>query len=161
MPRRQRDKPIGGRGEYRRAGFARLLFAVVRRKDAGAASVAGDVLRLAGPNGFREQPIVEIDVAEERACWGWGPVRIDSARGASTVSGLSRGDASALADAVRAARLAAWQRAIGAYAKSIESSKRGSRRCRGRGRMCADGRFAALLAAVQTEAAGLPRGWPR
>ena len=160
MPSRQRKKPVGGRGEYRRAGFARVLFALVRRKDAAAASVAGDVLRLAGPVGSREQPVVEVDVAEERTCWGWGAVRIDSARGASTVSGLSRGDASALADAVRAARLIAWRRALGAHGKAIASIEARLAALSRPRSYVRHGAFKALVAAVQTEAAGLPRGWP-
>ena len=113
MPTRHGQEPTSGRGiTVGRKGVAALLFAVARPTDAKASTLDGDALRLTLPVGSREIAIGDIDAVEQRAQWRWAVVRVHTVSGDSAVSGLSRGDANALAAALGDARTRWWRAAL-------------------------------------------------
>ena len=85
-----------------RTGLASLLFAVLRPKDARAAAVNPNALRLTHGSRYTKIPLGDIVAAKVKTGWCWCGIRFRHAAGEAFVSGLSRDDA-------RAASLAASQ----------------------------------------------------
>ena len=147
---------------FAREGVAKGLFAVLRPRDAGAASLGDGALELRGPLGSREISVADIGAVDLESRWGWGRVRVRAGHGAPMVmSGLSKRKAADVAAAVREAREREWQRALATHRSAIESMDK---------RLAAFTRptsyvrqraFAALVEDIRTAAAGLPRQRPR
>ena len=66
-------------------------------------------------------PLEEIETVKLEDGWRWRGVRIRCASREEAVSGLSRGDATALADALEAGRVHWWRRALAAQAGPLRS----------------------------------------
>ena len=96
----------------KRQGLASVLFSIVRPRDAKGAKVTSTTLRVRFAFRTREIPLGDVETAELRAGWWWGTLRVRHASGQATVSGLSRGDATALAAALEAARIDWWRKAL-------------------------------------------------
>ena len=96
----------------KRTGLASPLFAVLRVEDARAASVNADSVELAFSARSAKIALRDIEAVEMKAGRRWTGVRLSHATGAATVSGLSRTDAKALADAVERARVEWWRGAL-------------------------------------------------
>ena len=93
----------------KRAGLASLLFAILRPGDAKAASVNAESVRLVVGSRSREVALRDIETVEEKTGRRWAGISLGYATGAATVSGLSRAEANALADAVETARVDWWR----------------------------------------------------
>ena len=99
----------GLRFGVKRTGLASLLCAIVRPGDAKAASVNAESVRLVVGSRSRDIALRDIETVEEKTDWRWAGIRLGYATGAATVSGLSRAEANALADAVETARVHWWR----------------------------------------------------
>ena len=102
----------GSRFGVKRAGLARLLFAIFRSGDARAASVNADSVELAFGSRSADIALGDIGAVEVKAGRRWGGVRLCHAGTVATVSGLSRSEARALADAVERTRTDWWRRRL-------------------------------------------------
>ena len=107
--------------EVKRTGLASFLFTFLRPGDAKAATVDVDVLTLTLPTGARTIPIQEIESAGVGRAWFWGGTNIRHAFGQEAVSGLSRHQALALANALEAGRLGWWRRTLAAHTETLRS----------------------------------------
>ena len=105
----------------KRTGLASLLFAVLRAEDARAASVNADTIELAFGSRSVDIALRDIGSVEVKAGWRWDGVRLSHAKRAATVSGLSRTDAKALADAVERARADWWRGALAPQIGALRS----------------------------------------
>ncbi len=96
----------------KRTGLARLLFALLRPGDARAASVTAASIELA--IGSRSMTIAfgDVEAVETDAGRRWAGVKFGHAGKTARVSGLSRGEAEALAAAVKRARIDWWCRRL-------------------------------------------------
>ena len=99
----------GFRFGVKRTGLASLLCAILRPGDAKAASVNAESVRLVVGSRSREIALRDIETVEEKTGGRWAGIRLGYATGAATVSGLSRAEANALADAVETARVDWWR----------------------------------------------------
>ena len=93
----------------KRTGLASLLCAILRPGDAKAASVNAESVRLVVGSRSREIPLRDIETVEEKTGRRWAGIRLGYATGGATVSGLSRAEANALADAIETARVDWWR----------------------------------------------------
>ena len=105
----------------RRRGLARILFAILRPGEAGAAVVKADALRLRYRVRFRDFPLGDIEWALVETGWRWADVRLRHAGGEAVVSGLSPVDAREVAAALEAARAAWWRRALAPQLDALRS----------------------------------------
>ena len=101
-------------------GLASVLFRILRSRDARAATVEADALRLTYASRSRQIPLGAIDSAKLKTGWRWGRVRVHAA-GEAAVSGLTRADAEALAEALEAARVDWWRRELAARSEALRS----------------------------------------
>ena len=99
----------GFRFGVKRTGLASLLCAILRPGDAKAASVNAESVRLVVGSRSREVALRDIETVEEKTGRLWAGIRLGHATGAATVSGLSRAEANALADAIETARVDWWR----------------------------------------------------
>lgn len=106
---------------YKRTGFASFLFAVICPKDAKAALLSPNVLRLAFTVRLKEIPIGKIEASEVKTLWRWGSVRIRHASGKTAVSGLSRHNAEELAKTLEASRVDWWRKLFATQIESLRS----------------------------------------
>lgn len=106
---------------YKRTGFASFLFAVICPKDAKAALLSPNVLRLAFTVRLKEIPIGKIEASEVKTLWRWGSVRIRHASGKAAVSGLSRHNAEELAKTLEASRVDWWHKLFATQIESLRS----------------------------------------
>ena len=95
--------------ETKRTGLSLLLCAIFRPGDAKAASVNAESVRLVVGSRSRDIGLRDIETVEEQAGRRWAGIRLGFGTGAATVSGLSRAEAKALADAVETARVDWWR----------------------------------------------------
>ena len=109
----------GSRFGVKRAGLARLLFAIFRSGDARAASVNADSVEFAFGSRSADIALGDIGAVEVKAGRRWGGVRLGHAGTVATVSGLSRSEARAFADAVERARVDWWRRTLAAQIGAI------------------------------------------
>ena len=105
----------------RAPGLASVLFRIFRSRDARAATVEAAALRLTYASRSGEIPLGAIDSAELKAGRRWGRVRVRHAAGESSVSGLRRADAKALAAALEAARAGWWRGELAARSEALRS----------------------------------------
>ena len=96
----------------KRTGLASVLCAIFRPGDAKAASVNAESVRLVVGSRSRDIALRDIETVEEKTGRLWAGIRLGHATGAATVSGLSRAEANALADAVETARVDWWRRTL-------------------------------------------------
>ena len=83
-----------------RTGLASLLFAVLRPKDARAAAVNPNALRLTHGSRYTKIPLGDIVAVKVKTGWHWYGIRFRHAAGEAFVSGLSRDNARAFAEAL-------------------------------------------------------------
>ena len=105
----------------RAPGLASVLLRIFRSRDARAATVEAAALRLTCASGPGRIPLGDIDSAELKAGWRWGRVKVRHASGTAAVSGLTRSDAEALAEALEAARAGWWRRELAARSEALRS----------------------------------------
>ncbi|MCY4589628.1 MAG: UvrD-helicase domain-containing protein, partial [Alphaproteobacteria bacterium] len=103
----------------KRTGGAMLLFAIFRSGDARAASVNADSVELAFGSRSANIALGDIGAVAVKAGRRWAGVRLGHAGTAATVSGLSRCEARAFADAVERARVDWWRRTLAAQIGAI------------------------------------------
>ena len=107
-PRSPRKVP-GGVFRAARKGLAALLFPVFRPREAGAATVDADSVRLVFATRATVIPLRDIDAVRLHAGGRWGSVWLGHGNAGATVSGLARREARALADAIETARVGWWR----------------------------------------------------
>ena len=107
--------------KVRRNWLASFLFRLFRPNDAKAAAVNARALILTFASTSRAIPLGDIETAEVEHGRYWGGMRIRCASLEALVSGLTRRDTAALADALEAARTHWWQHAIGTRIGILES----------------------------------------
>ena len=95
--------------ETRRTGMASLLFALFRPREAKAATVNADNVKLAFGSRSREIALRNIEAVRLEAGGRWGGVRLGHATAGATVAGLAKSEASALSDAIETARVSWWR----------------------------------------------------
>ncbi len=95
-----------------RSGLASFLFAVLRPRDAKAAFVSANSLRLMHGSRYTEIPIGDIVSAKVETGLRWSGIRFHHAKGCATVSGLSRDDAWAFAEVLETNRVYWWRRVL-------------------------------------------------
>ena len=78
---------------------------MLRPGDAKAASVNAEGVRLVVGSRSKEIALRDVETVEEKTGRLWAGIRLGYATGAATVSGLSRAEANALADAIETARV--------------------------------------------------------
>ena len=106
---------------YKRTGFASFLFAIICPKDAKAALLSPNVLRLAFTMRLKEIPVGRIEASDVKTLWRWGSVRIRYASGKATISGLSRHNVEELAKTLEATRVDWWRRLFATQIRSLRS----------------------------------------
>ena len=111
----------GSRFDVKRSGMATLLFALFRSGDARAASVNADSVDLAFGSRSAEIALGDIGTVEVNVGRRWGGVRLGHAKTTATVSGLSRSEARAFADAVERARIDWWRRTLAPQIDKLRS----------------------------------------
>ena len=87
-----------------RGALASILFRIIRPSDAKAAVLSGNVLTLMYPSRSVKLPLDEVGKVVLEDGWRWRAMRIGLATGELTVSGLSRSDAKAFAEALELER---------------------------------------------------------
>ena len=143
-----------------RTGLASFLLALLRPGDAKAATVDADVLTLALPFGTRTIPIQEIESAGVARAWFWSATKIRHAFGREAVSGLSRHQARELANALEAARLDWWRRALAARVEVLRPVHDRVAQLGDPPRYMARSAFSELERDVQDVVEQLPPRWP-
>ena len=145
---------------FRRSGLASFLFAIVRPADAKAAELNADTLTLTLPTRSMEIPLEDIETVELEGRWRWRGVRIRYASREEAVSGLSQGDATALAYALEAARVHWWRRALAARAEPLRSVYDRLARLADPPGYTTRGVFSNLLRDAEKMAGRFPPRWP-
>ena len=114
------NPPSGAAFEARRTGLASFLFAILRPRNAKAASVNDETVRLM----FGKLPVIvplcnleEVEVTDGLV---WSSLRLRYDSGSARISGLSRKAAAALGDAVETARHDWWQRLLASLVETLE-----------------------------------------
>ena len=143
-----------------RTGPASFLLALLRPRDAKAATVEADVLTLSLPFGTRTIPIQEIESAGVARAWFWSATKIRHAFGREAVSGLSRHQARELAKAVESSRLDWWRRALAARVEVLRPVHDRVAQLGDPPRYMARSAFSELERDAQDVVAQLPPRWP-
>ena len=104
-----------------RSGLASFLFAVLRPRDAKAAFVSANSLRLMHGSRYTEIPIGDIVSAKVETGLRWCSIRFHHSTGRATVSGLLRDDAWAFAEVLETNRVSWWRRALAAEIAALHS----------------------------------------
>ena len=107
--------------KVKRNWLASFLFRFFRPNDARAAAVNANALILTLASTSRAIPLGDIETAEVEHGRYWGAMRVGCASWTALVSGLTKGDTAALADALEAARTHWWQDAIAARTELLQS----------------------------------------
>ena len=111
----------GSQFSVKRAGLASLLFALFRPGEARAATVNADSVKLAFGSRSKEIALRDIEAVQLIAGRRWGGVRLDHAAAGTTVSGLARSEANALADAIKTARVDWWHDQLASQIDALRS----------------------------------------
>ena len=107
--------------KVRRNWLASFLFRFFRPNDARAAAVNANALILTFASTSRAIPLGDIEASEVEHGRYWGAMRVACASGTALVSGLTKSDTAALADALEAARIRWWRDAIAARTELLQS----------------------------------------
>ena len=99
---------------FKRSGFAAILFAIVRPRDAKAAAVNEKTLTLTFTFRSIGVPLEDIKMVMLGRRWSWRAVRIRYSNRESVVSGLARGDAKTLCQTLESAKVFWWRKALAA-----------------------------------------------
>ncbi len=106
--------------EARRTGLSSFLFAILRPRDAKAASVNDETVRLM----FGKLPVIvplrDLEEVEVTDGLVWSRLRVRYDSGSARISGLSRKAAAALSDAVETARHDWWQRHLASLVETLK-----------------------------------------
>ena len=107
--------------EAKRTLLARFVFAILHPRHARAASVNAEAIHLTF--GFRSAdiPLGDVKAADVAVGRLYSGVRIHHVSGSAHVSGLRRGHASALADALETARCEWWRRTLAPQLETLRS----------------------------------------
>ena len=117
----KKTKPDHNSLQVRLTRLATLLFALFRRKDVKAAALNEDVLILTSPLGPMKIPFREIETVEVESGWFWGNMRVRYTSGEEVISGLSRHEARAFADALESARINWWKKTLAEHVGTLNS----------------------------------------
>ena len=120
MPRSPSLK-AGTRLAFKRSGFAAILFAMIRPRDAKAAAVNEKTLTLTFTFRSIGVPVEDIKMVMLGRRWHWRAVKIRYANRESVVSGLSRDDARTLCQTLEAARVFWWRKALAAQGGPLQA----------------------------------------
>ena len=145
----------------RRTGLASFLFAILCPGDARAVSVSADSVRLSFGSRSTDIALGDVEGAELRAGRHWATVGLRHAGGRATVSGLARNDAKAVVDALEAARVAWWRRALAAHIGTLGAVHDGLARLADPPAYVTDGAIRNLLREAEAAASGFVARWPR
>ena len=145
---------------FKRTGLASLLFAVARPRDAKATALEGSALKLTMPLGLREIPVRDIYSVSLEGLWGWGGVRLRTARGETVVSGLRRRDAATLATAVEDARIVWFRETLAAHARALRTIDARLAALSNPLSYVRHRAFLSLVDEVQQASSSLPKWWP-
>ena len=143
-----------------RTGLASFALALMRPRDAKAATVDTEVLTLTLPLGVRTIPVQEIESAGVARVWFWSATKIRHAFGREAVSGLSRHQARELAKAVESSRLGWWRRALAARTEVLRFVHDRVAQLGDPPRYMARSVFSELERDAQDVVDGLPPHWP-
>ncbi len=146
--------------QVRRTGITGFIFALLRPRDAKAASVDADTLTLTRAGGSLEIPLGEIETAELAAGWFWSNLRIHTSSGRITVSGLPKPDAWAFGVALASARLNWWRRMLAPHSERLRSVSDRLAQLADPPRYMARSVFADLERAARDAVAPFPTRWP-
>ena len=115
------DSRKENRHRVSRTGWATLLFAVLRPRQAKAATVNGNELQL--EYGFRslEISLGKIKSAELKTGWFWSRIRLCYDRKEAVVSGLSPKDTRAFVKTLKVARVHWWRRTLASQIEILQS----------------------------------------
>ena len=105
----------------KRTGLASLLFAILRPREAKAASVNADSVKLAFGSRSSEISLGDVEAVETKVGRRWARLRLHHAAGTATASGLSPTGATALSDAVETARIEWWHRTLAPQIGTLRS----------------------------------------
>ena len=106
--------------ETRRTGFASFLYAILRPRDARAASVNAETVRVMFGKWPVIVPLSNLEKVEVTDGLVWSHLRLRYSSGRARISGLSRKSAAALADAVETARYDWWQRVLASLVETLK-----------------------------------------
>ncbi len=104
-----------------RRGFASLLYAILRPKDARAAFVNEHSLSLMHGSGYTEIPIEDITSVKVETGQYWSRIRFHHTAGSATVSGLERDAIRAFAEVLETARISCWRRTLATQVMQLQS----------------------------------------
>ena len=107
--------------KVRRSWLAAFHFRLFRPNDAKAAAVNASALILTFASTSRAIALGDIETVEVEHGRYWGGIQVGCASGKALVSGLTKGDAAALADALEAARTHWWRDAIATRTELLQS----------------------------------------
>ena len=107
--------------KIRRSWLAAFLFPLFRPNDAKAAAVNASALILTFASTSRAIPLEDIETADVEHGRYWGGMQVGCASRKALVSGLAKGDAAALADALEAARTHWWQDVVATRIELVQS----------------------------------------
>ena len=107
--------------KVRRSWLAAIHFRLFRPNDAKAAAVNASALILTFASTSRAIALGDIETVKVEHGRYWGGIQVGCASGKALVSGLTKGDAAALADALEAARTHWWRDAIATRTELLHS----------------------------------------
>ena len=146
--------------ETGRTGLASILPGLLRPGDAKAAAVNANTLVLKFASRSVEVSLGDIEGAEAEGGWLWSGVRIRCPSMEEAVSGLSRNDARALAEALEAARVGWWRGELAARTGTLRSVIARLAELENPPRYMARGVFNDLTSQAEIAARLLPSRWP-
>ena len=149
-----------GQLTVKRRGLASTLLGIVRPTHARAATVDSDALSLRFSLGSVKVPFGEIGAVETRSRRRSRAIRIHTGRKYRTISGLSRGNADALVDALDRARTRWWREALHRHADAIESVGARLKEVSEHSAYRRRGEFSALRSSAESVGRHFPGGWP-
>ena len=146
--------------EAKRAGLARILFAILHPRHARAASVDAESVRLLFGSRPTEKSLGDVEVVVVTGGWPYSGVRVRHTAGNVRVSGLSRTDANALADALETARGDWWRRTLATQLETLRSIHDRLSALADPPRYLTADALRDLEAEAQTVAGAFPTQWP-
>ena len=146
--------------EAKRTGLARILFAILHPRQARAAAVNAETVRLMFGSRHTDIPLGDMETVDIAGGGLYSAVSIRHATGDARVSGLSRADANALADAVETARCEWWRRAVESRTGALRTVHERIAEFADPPRYLTADALRDLEAEARTAAGGLAARWP-
>ena len=117
----RRNLTPGGYLRVGRTGLASFVFTLLHPRHAKAATVGADILILTRTSGSTKIHFRGIETTKIVTGWFWDGIQIRHANRAAVVSGLSRPEAQAFAEALEGARVDWWRRTLAAHVGILRS----------------------------------------